>query len=71
MAFSKRGQFVYQFLAGLEAGEFVGEELEGSLVEVGEGRANAVGGEGHAVVAGGSGDDGSAHADVGRDAGGH
>ncbi len=39
-------------------------------MEVGEGRGHAVGGEGHAVVAGGSGDDGSAYADVGRDAGG-
>lgn len=40
-------------------------------MEIGEGRGHAVGGEGYAVVSGGSGYDGSAHADVGRDARGH
>ena len=49
----------------------MGEQLEGGFMDVGERGGHAVGGDGHAVVAGGSGDDGAAHADVGRDARGH
>ena len=44
-AFSSTGpQFLDDLLTRLEASEFVGEELEGCVVEVGEGRCHAVGG---------------------------
>ena len=49
----------------------MGEQLEGGFMEIGEGGGHAVRNKGHAVVSGGSGYDGSAHADVGRDARGH
>ena len=71
VVFSKGGQFLDQFLGRLYAGELVGEQLEGGVMKIVERGSHAVGGEGYAVVAGGSRDDGAAHADVGRDAGGH